>query len=256
MKKTIILITSLIFLTTLCQALEFRPNWWYDFDGDVGGSAVQLSIYIPANGNILKGNYYYKKYETKIELVGQLNDNKIELTEFIDGKPNGYFSGAVGESDRYEGIWTDSSRSKQFDFKMKLASAVYSPLSSNRYRDFGGRNEDVESFMERVKRSILNGDKQWIADHVEYPITTKLNGQKEITIQNRQELIKNFNQIFHSQFKERIKKHPTINLFFNNRGLMLGDGEIWIYDMETYRTGEPSVEKFDYKIIGINNRRR
>jgi hypothetical protein len=250
MNKTFILTLAFIFLTTLCQALNFDKNWWYDFDGKLGGTAIQLSIYIPDSGNVLKGNYCYNKYETKIQLVGQLNDDKIELTEFLNGKPNGHFSGKVftDNLDRFEGTWTDNSGTKQIEFKMTLQSACYAHSSSHRYSDFSGTDDDVESFMKHVKLSILNGDKEWIADHVNYPISTTLNGQKKITIQNRQQLIDNFEQIFYQKFKEKLKTYCVCNMFNNYQGTMLGNGVIWITDKSN-----STDEKFDYQITAINN---
>lgn len=237
-------------LTIFCHALNFDKSWWYDFEGKLGGTGIQLSIYIPDSGEVLKGNYCYKKYETKIQLVGQLKGDQIELTEYLNGKPNGHFNGRVftDNLDRFEGTWTDSSGTKRIEFKMTLQSACYASTWNHRYSDFSGTDDDVENFMKKVKSSILKGDKEWIANHISYPITTKLNGQQKIKIIDKQQLLNNFDQIFYQGFKEKVKSFCVCNMFNNNQGTMLGNGGIWI-------NNDPNStdEKFDYQITAINN---
>ena len=162
MKKQFLLILVLAMVTTICHALSFDKRWWYDFDGKLGESEIQLSIYIPDSGTVLKGNYCYKKYEIKIQLSGQLNGDSIELTEYHDGKPSGHFIGKAftDNRDRFEGTWTDSMGTKNLSFKMTLSSACYAASSNHRYSGFPGTDDDVENFMKKVKSSILKGDKE------------------------------------------------------------------------------------------------
>jgi hypothetical protein len=92
--------------------------------------------------------------------------------------------------------------------------------------------EDVEfndaEFMQKVKNAIAESDKEWLANHIHYPLNTTLNGQKKIIVKNRQQLIDNFEQIFFPAYKEQIEKHSVSDLFSNWQGTMLGNGEIWI----------------------------
>ena len=249
MNRRFVLTFIFIALTTLCHALNFDKNLWYDFSGKLGATEFQLSIYIPDSGE-LKGNYCYKKYETKIQLFGQLKGDQIELTEFVHGKPNGHFSGKVftDNMDRFEGAWTDSSGTRRLDFKMTLESACYAKSSEHRYFDFSGTDNDVENFMKRIKTSVFKGDKEWIANHINYPLTTTLNGHKTIKIKNRQQLIDNFDQIFYQAFKDKLRSFCVCNMFHNYQGTMLGNGDIWINDKPN-----STDEKFDYQITAINN---
>jgi len=248
MNKRFIITLILTITTIFCQALNFDKKRWYDFEGNLDGVAIQLSIYIPENGNVLKGNYCYKKYETRIQLVGQLKDDQIELTEFIDNKPNGHFIGRVftDDKDRFEGTWTDSWGTKQLKFQMTLASSCYSDSWKQRYSGFSGTDEEVENFMKKVKLSIAKGDKEWVANHIRYPLTTTINGQKKIKVTNKQQLINNFEQIFYPEYKEKLKKTCVCNMFTNDKGVMLGDGEIWIGN-------NLADKKNSYQIIAINN---
>ena len=66
MKKYIILTFLLFTLPTFCMAFEFDSNKWIDFEGTLGNAKIQLSLYRLDNGE-LKGNYCYKKHESKIQ---------------------------------------------------------------------------------------------------------------------------------------------------------------------------------------------
>lgn len=250
MKKQLIVTFILLISATICWSLNFNKSWIYDFEGNLGSSEIQLSIYIPDSGEILKGSYCYKKYETRIQLVGKLKGNQIELTEFLKGKPNGRFSGRVftDNLDRFEGTWTDSSGTKQIEFKMTLKSACYANSWNHRYSDFSGTDDEIEKFMKEVKYSIFNGNKDWIANHIQYPLTTTLNGRKKIIIKNRKQLIESFEQIFYPAFKDKLKSFCVCNMFNNYQGIMLGNGEIWIIE-----SPNSTEEKFECQIIAINN---
>jgi hypothetical protein len=249
MNRTLTLTLSLLLLTKICNALDLEKNWWYDFDGKIGQAKISLSLYVLDNGE-LTGNYCYQTYETKILLTGHINGNEIELKELINGKTNGYFDGKVftDTRDRFEGVWTDSSKNKNIEFKLTLTSALPSSRIDHRYSFVHGEDSDVESFMKLVKRSVLNKDKLWIANNTEYPISLRLNNDKAVTINNSQQLIDNFDQIFTDRFIEKLKSTCTCNLFCNYRGVMLGNGIIWIYD-KTYSNSS----NYNYVIITINN---
>lgn len=244
MKTTIFLTITAVFLSLTALSGQtgeshFDKNHWYDFDGKLGGVEIQLSLYMPSDGNVVKGNYCYKKYENKISLSGVLKGNKIELTEFVNDKPNGYFQGTffTDDRDRFEGTWTDASKTKHLDFKMTQTSSVHASSFQQRY-DFWGSDQNIENLMKKIKQSIADGEKEWLANHIRYPIKTALNGKKETTVKNKQQFIDNFEQIFYPAYKEKIKKLCVCNMFYNMQGIMLGNGEIWI-------DGE--------KIIAINN---
>lgn len=102
--------------------------------------------------------------------------------------------------------------------------------------------------MKHVKTSILKGDKEWIANHISYPIKTTIFKDKVININNKKELIDNFDQIFHQEFKDKIKSFCVCNMFNNYQGIMLGNGEIWVCNRLS-----STVDKFDFNITAINN---
>lgn len=248
MKKNILLLFLFFTLPNLCQAFDFEINKWHDFEGTLGKTNIQLSLYRFEDGKIM-GNYCYKKYENKIELTGQIIGDKIILTELLNGKPNGTFEGKVftNNLDRFEGTWSDSSNTNSIEFKLTLKS-ICGNNYKHRYSDFFGTDEDVEKFMKNVKSSILKNEKSWIANHTNYPIKTTLKNGKAVTIKNKKQLIENFEQIFHQDFKDKIKSFCTCNMFNNYHGAMLGNGQIWINN-----TINSTENKFYFTIIAISN---
>jgi hypothetical protein len=214
---------------------KYNTNTCYDYEGTLGEAPIQLSICFFENDEYWTGSYCYKKYENKIQLAGGINDGQMELTEFLDGSPNGYFKGKLittDTDDRFEGTWTDASGAKQLDFNLTLKSSVGYNEPEQRYSDFSESEEVVEKFMKKIKLSIKNSDKEWVADNIRYPLNTTLNGKEKITIKNKQQLIDNFEQIFYPAYKEEINKHCVCNMFYNSQGIMLGNGDIWINGTE------------------------
>lgn len=243
----------LTFLTILsfntAQALKLEAGKWYDFEGLIGKAKVQLSLFLLNNGQ-LKGNYCYHKYERKIELSGNVIGDQIVLAEHTpDGTMAHMKGGLVSDStDHFDGIWEDMEGIKWFPFQLTLRSISGSSYL-NRYSGFlYGSDQDVEDFMKRIKSAILKGDKNWIARHLHYPIRVSLNGQEDITLKNKEQLMANFDAVFYPEFKEQIKRFCSCNLFVNYQGAMLGNGQIWIN-----QTPKSTIEKYSYRITAINN---
>ncbi|ETZ21830.1 hypothetical protein [Pedobacter sp. V48] len=230
MKKISFLFILVILSISFAQALDIEPNRWVDFTGKLGNSDVQLSIYRFSNGT-LKGNYCYKKFEKRIPLTGKISGDLIELTEIVNGRVSGIFTGKVftDDKDRFEGRWTNSDKTKSYNLKLTLSSIV-AGSESHRYGSLATDSE-VENFMKKTKDAILKNDHQWIISHIKYPINVTLN-HKRIAIKSQKQMSVNFNQIFHAEFKRKIKDACTCNMFTNYRGTMLGAGEIWIDDYD------------------------
>ncbi len=127
-----------------------------------------------------------------------------------------------------------------------MESASYGALD-HRY-DLYGADSDVEEFMKHVKTSIINGDKEWISKHVDYPLETTLDGENPIKIKTKKQLVANFDKIFYQAYKDKIKSYCTCNLFSKDDGVMLGSGLIWINN-----SPKSNAIIYDFNIIGINN---
>jgi hypothetical protein len=222
-------------------------NWWFDFDGRLAGADIRLSIF-KTKGNEIKGGYCYKKYERRIPLSGKIAGDKIELAESPAEDAPGFFSLRLftDNRDRLEGTWTN--RAKSREVRLALISAVFG-TAEKRYFGFYGADNDVEGFMRRVKKSIINNDREWLADHIGYPARVVLPPNREyIIIKDRRQLLENFDQIFHRDFMNRIKQSCVCYLFNNHSGVMLDDGLVWISHARN-----SDGDGFDFLITTINN---
>src|SRR5579863_7568562 len=95
-----------------------QKNEWHDYEGALNGVPIQMSLYIFDNDSI-KGNYVYKKEETKIPLSGRYAKGQVELVEWFNNHPNGYFVSTRWQtyhSNLCKGTWMDTSRNKNFEF--------------------------------------------------------------------------------------------------------------------------------------------
>ena len=244
-------ILTILFLShsVVCQAFNLDTNSWNDFEGKIDSSDIQLSLYLFENGEI-KGNYCYKKYETKIQLFGHLSGNEIELTEMIGNTENGFFKGKIftDSLDRFEGKWKNKTKTKELKFELTLSSICSGSYVFRYSSAFYGTTSEIENFMKQIKTSILNNDKNWLSNHICYPITVTLNKTRTVKITNKKELLENYDKIIHNDFKKKISEYYTVNLFNNWRGAMIGNGEIWINNKPN-----STENNYDYCITTINN---
>ncbi|MCR5798384.1 MAG: hypothetical protein K6G63_10775 [Eubacterium sp.] len=98
--------------------------------------------------------------------------------------------------------------------------------------------KEVESFAKEVKKAVMNDDWKTLADKISYPI--KIYDQN---IKNKKAFIKKMNNSdLEEQFFQEIGKEDCKKMFSNWRGIMMGNGEIWI--------GEVNKE---LKVISINS---
>jgi hypothetical protein len=71
------------------------------------------------DGNV-KGVYWYDNQKNPIELIGGFNaENKLILTEIIDGFDAGTFSGVVSQG-KYQGFWSSKNGKKSLPFVLSI----------------------------------------------------------------------------------------------------------------------------------------
>lgn len=227
------------------QSQTLQSNAWNNFEGNLGNSEMQLSIYLFKDDSV-KGNYFLKYTGPKIQLIGQEKAKTIRLREMIRNSPWGSFNGRlIDSSNSFTGTWTDSGASQTLAFNLKLMSKTAGSYEQH-YPDLYGSTEDVESFMKKVVSAILINDKDWLGDHMRYPLKhTPIKGFNSIN--NKQQLIRYFDLIFTKNYKEKIRQAYTTNLFTKNGSVMLGNGEIWIGN-----TSNSTKDKHALEIIAVN----
>lgn len=106
MKKILTFLTLIIALfatTSSAQAYTFET---YPLSGSVGKYKIVINLTFNSQNNTVKGWYYYKSKgsNNKISLSGTYRGDgqggTLKLTEKVNGKITGYFSGEYGFGNR------------------------------------------------------------------------------------------------------------------------------------------------------------
>lgn len=209
---------------------QFKKGY-YDYNGTINNNIpIRMSIY--QLGKDMVGTYYYEKQRIEIKLKGKTGDKNIILYEYDEtGKNTGIFQGTMSTVDKIEGTWISADNKISYPFVLSLDSIIgaeygkrYAMIVDNK------SDQDVENFVSKIQSYIVNDNKEQLAEQIRYPINVKING-KASKIQNKDELIKNYDQIFHVDYKQGISKAPTKYLFVNYQGIMFAGGNIWINDV-------------------------
>jgi hypothetical protein len=152
----------------------------------------------------------------------------------------------VGDSvNKFSGSWTDSGAQQMLPFNLRLLSSSVTSYEI-RYPGLYGTEEDVESFVKKAVAAILINDKDWLGDHIRFPLR-HISGKGFTGIADKQQMIRHYDEIFTRQFKDWIKQAYTSNLFVRNGEVMLGTGQIWVAN----KPGS-TRDKYSLQIVAIN----
>ncbi len=101
----------------------------------------------------------------------------------------------------------------------------------------GYSKTEVENFALTIKDLFLNKDWSQLADKISYPITIG-----NITCNSKEDFAKgDFAAELNEEFYAGMEKESCMDMFCNYSGIMFGDGQVWIAEVEN-----------ELKIIGIN----
>lgn len=95
----------------------------------------------------------------------------------------------------------------------------------------------LKIFIKFLRYWVEQGSKDSIASHVAFPLNPK--------ITSRTEFIKHYNELFSPKVIRALDQQNLSQIFRNQRGAMIGNGELWIRNMAPGLTD-------DFKIISIN----
>ena len=209
---------------------------YYDYQGTINNNiAIQMSIY-PLEKDIV-GSYFYDSKRIEIKLKGKAGAKDIVLYEYNEvGENTGIFKGTMNTIDKIEGTWLSADGKQSYPFTLSLKSNLPGSEYGRRYAlaISTKSDQDVENFVSEIQSYIINGNKEQLAEHVNYPIDVKING-KVTKMQNKDDFIKNYNKIFNSNYKDVISNTYTKYLFVNWQGIMFGEGayNIWINEINS-----------------------
>jgi len=228
--KEVITIPVVFAFAVMILAFNLIPGSYNDFNGTIDSiHQISMSLYIE-HGDSVKGHYFYNENEIKIPIKGILSDSSIELNEFgIDGNVRALFKGKIskGKTQYITGVWNELVSGRSRPFNLSARSTVRATWG-HRYASIGAEDDtEVEEFANSVKMSILDNDFEWLSEHIAYPITISINGNRK-KITNRQAFKKYFPITLDSKTIERIRTSPTTDLFVTANGAAIGNGQIWI----------------------------
>lgn len=84
----------------------------------------------------------------------------------------------------------------------------------------------VEEFVNQFKQAVINNDKNKVASMIHYPIEATFK-DKPVIINNKDEFLKFYDDIFDENLCNIIANANTHNMFVNYKGVMLDNGEVW-----------------------------
>lgn len=101
--------------------------------GEVGGAAIQLRLQIlKEDAGPARGEYYYEKRGTPLDLAGRFDSGQLALQERVEGKPIGTFSGRF-EANARELKLTWSSADGKRRLPVRLTKVAEQNISGKRY---------------------------------------------------------------------------------------------------------------------------
>ena len=221
-----------------CQPLA-AGAWLYKFTGHFGEKSA-FDMTLQFENTKVDGVYFYHKHMRDIRLSGELKNqgSTLELREHgEDGKvvaefkfrihsPNGKDQGADGPSfktEPIEGTWSKIDGSSNLKVTLDHTGSCAGELGNI----YGQRaDENTHKRMKLFWDSLKNGDKQEVASCISFPIQVSVKGKVQ-TLQNKQQLLATYSDVFHRDFVAAVSGCPPRNLWNNYQGLMLGNGLIW-----------------------------
>jgi hypothetical protein len=107
--------------------------------------------------------------------------------------------------------------------------------------------DETRMFFDCIKIAVKHDDKDTLSQLIRYPLRTHTAKGKH-SIQTPMAFKKAYPLIFNATVKHAIEVQRFEDLFVSYRGLMIGNGEVWISGIV-----EPTSGKTTLKIIAINN---
>lgn len=117
MNKRLLTLFLLISGIAYLAGIKAEKYAYPEMTGKIGNYPVVMQLYGDTNSSALTGWYYYKSQgsKNKISLRGNLRNSKASLTETVNGKTTGSFSGNLGCTGHgtyyqynFYGNWTSS----------------------------------------------------------------------------------------------------------------------------------------------------
>ncbi|RXZ77786.1 hypothetical protein EBB07_27310 [Paenibacillaceae bacterium] len=87
--------------------------------------------------------------------------------------------------------------------------------------------KEFTNFLDQLQKHVAKNNKAAVAELVSYPLRVNHDG-KSLIIKTKKDFIARYNQIFTDEIKKKLLAQQADTVFVNWKGVMVGDGEIWI----------------------------
>jgi hypothetical protein len=115
-------------------------------------------------------------------------------------------------------------------------------VEEDRFALLGVSEDVVVGFLHHLQGLVASDDREQLAQWVVYPLGVTIDGA-DTTIYSPEEFVANYDAIMHEGVRGALLNQSPDQLFVNDQGVMIGQGEIWISPTD------PGL----IQIIGINN---
>lgn len=109
-----------------------------------------------------------------------------------------------------------------------------------------GDHTKYEAVINALQKAVAAHDAAGVAELVSYPIGVSVNG-KETHIKSAKAFAEHYDGIFTPSITKAVTDQKYEDLFVNYKGIMFGDGQVWINGI----CHDNACKEFDAKIIAI-----
>lgn len=191
-----------------------KAGFYNRFKGTLNGEKIRMLLRPSKNSTIITGKLCNMKNK-KIGIRGSYDKQKITLTAIDSGKVIGYFKGILHEkyegknyiSTFYKGTWQNATKTVTSEFDLLTTGYHYGSGALKHYLLEFGTDNEVDDFVFKLRKSILEDDIEWISDNINYPIRVSISKEKIVKIPNKKEFIKNYYKVIPKSSKKLIASY-------------------------------------------------
>lgn len=219
--------------TAACTAKQLTPGWLWHYTGIIGeGDRIRLTF--TRTQDAVAGVYFHAGVWKDVRVSGKISGDKNLVLEesggrfdleFTEHDPRGQLPGTL-RCQIIAGTWRKEGAKQKLPVYLSLESGAGGKL--DRMYEIAGAKDDqvVNTNALRFWQAVKRGDKATVASMVAYPLRLRISGSMT-TIHNTQELLKQYDTIFTSGFRQTIEADLPRNMFANDRGISLAGGGVW-----------------------------
>jgi hypothetical protein len=112
-----------------------------------------------------------------------------------------------------------------------LAAQGQRNIAERRFPDVGSSDAEVIGVVTELKAALQTNDKEHVAKLIKFPL--RYNGKCRTELLSKVSFLRRFNEIFDQPLRAEVEKESVENLRqIGWRGVMIGNGSIWIYSSD------------------------